>query len=721
MTKTVYRTCTLCEAACGLAIDVDDGRVVAVRGDEDDVASRGYLCAKGVAIGAVHDDPDRLRRPVKRLRSGEFVPVGWDEAFDDIVARLKATQAAHGNDAVALYVGNPVIHNHGAILLRQSLMNALGTRNTYSASSQDTAPRFATSFHLYGSALAGPVPDIDRSDYFLCIGANPYVSNGSAWTVPNVKGRMRALRQRGGRLVVIDPRRSETAREADEFVQIRPGTDHALLFAMASLLLEEGLVDTAAVDAQTRGFDEVARRLRRVDRDAAAAATGIERATIERLAREFAGAKNGVAYSRIGVCNNRFGTLATWATDLLNILAGRLGKVGGAMFPKPAIDLLPVAKLAKMEGHGRWRSRVRGLPETIGDLPSACLAEEIDTPGPGQVRALLTFAGNPVLSVPNTRRMRESLGRLDLMVSIDLYVNETTRHADYILPPSGSLAEDHVDVLFPAVAARNVARWSPPVVHAGPDERADWQILLELIERLGGGPMGMAALDVPLRWAKMLGWRWEPTAMLDTLLRLGPYGDRFLPWSDGLNMEKLKAAPHGIDLGPLTEGIAHRIAHGDGKVQLAPAPFVEAMDAWLGQQQIAAEEGTLSLIGRRDVRTNNSWMHNIEALAAGRDRCVLLVHPQDAARAGVTDDTEAELQSAVHTGVVRVKVSDEMMPGVVSLPHGWGHAETAPWQRVAPQQPGVSANDWTNDQDVEAVVGQSILNGVAVRLRALPA
>lgn len=719
MTTTVHRTCTLCEAACGLAIDVDAGRIVAVRGDEHDVASHGYVCAKGVAIGAVHEDPDRLRQPMKRLRNGEFAAVGWDEAFADIVSRLQAIRAAHGNDAVALYIGNPVIHNHGALLLRQSLLNALGTRNSYSASSQDTAPRFATSFHLYGSAFATPVPDIDRCDFFLCIGANPYVSNGSAWTVPNVKGRMRALRRRGGRLVVVDPRRTETAREADEHVAIRPGSDHALQFAMAAVLLEEGLVDAAALAAQTKGWDEVARRLRRVDRDAAAAATGIGRATIERLARELATAPRGVAYSRIGVCNNRFGTLGTWATDLLNIMTGRLGRIGGSMFSKPAIDLVPVGRLAGMEGHGRWRSRVRGLPEVLGDLPSACLAEEIETPGPGQVRALLTFAGNPVLSVPNGRRLGKALGGLDLMVAIDLYVNETTRHADWILPPSWSLAEDHVDLLFPAVAARNVARWSPPVVAAGPDERADWQILLELIERLGGGPLGMPLLDVPLRAAKMLGWRWEPTAMLDTLLRLGPWGDRFLPWNDGLNMAKLKAAPHGIDLGPLEEGIAHRVAHRDGRVHVAPAPFLAAMDAWLAQQGELADAGSLSLIGRRDVRTNNSWLHNIEALATGRDRCVLLVHPEDAARAGVADDAEAELESAVHRGVVRVKVTDEMMPGVVSLPHGWGHAEVAPWQKVAPRQPGVSANDWTDDRDVEAVVGQSILNGVAVRLRPL--
>jgi len=721
MARAVYRTCTLCEAACGLAIDVENDRIVGVRGDADDVASQGYVCAKGVAIGEVHDDPDRLRRPMRRTSEGTFVAVSWDEAFSDIATRLAAIRTEFGNDAVALYIGNPIIHNHGALLLRQSLMNALGTRNVFSASSQDTAPRFATSFHLYGSALATPVPDIDRSDWFLCIGANPYVSNGSVWTAPNVKGRMRALRQRGGKIVVVDPRRTETAREADEHIPIRPGADAALLLAMASLLLEEGLVDRAAIEEQTTGWPQVAQRLQRVDRDAAAATTGIERATIERLAREFATAKFGVAYSRIGVCNNRFGTLATWATDLLNIMTGRLGKVGGSIMPKPAIDLVPMAHYGKMEGQGRWHSRVRGLPETLGDLPATCIAEEIDTPGPGQVRALVTFAGNPVLSVPNTRRLRAALGRLTFMVSIDLYVNETTRHADYILPPAWSLTEDHIDLLFPAVAARNVARWSPPALPPGPEERADWEILLELTERLGGGPFGMPVIDVPMRWAKRLGWRWQPTKMVDLLLRVGPYGDRFLPWSRGLNMKKLKAAPHGIDLGPHPEGLSHRVCHADGRVHLAPELFMRALDGWLGMQQEKADDDALLLVGRRDVRSNNSWMHNVPAMAAGRDRCVLLVHPQDARRAGVGDDEDAELESAVYCGNVRVQWSDEMMPGVVSLPHGWGHAETAPWQRVAARQPGVSANDWTDDSQVEEIVGQSILNGVPVRLRALAA
>ncbi len=720
MGKTIFRTCTLCEANCGLALDVEDGRITAVRGDDDDPFSQGYICAKGVAIGAVHDDPDRLRQPMRRQPDGSFAPVAWDTAFDEIERRLKSIQAAHGKDAVALYVGNPIIHNHGALVLRQSLMNALGSRNVYSASSQDTAPRFATSYHLYGSSLAGPVPDIDRCDYFLCIGANPYVSNGSSWTAPNLKGRMRALRQRGGRLVVIDPRRSETAREADEHIAIRPGSDVALLFAMLATLVEEDRVDHARIAAQTRGWEELAPRLARVDRDAAARATGIERATIERLARDLAQAERGVAYSRIGVCNNRYGTLATFATDLLNIVTGRLGRIGGAMFPRPAVDLVPVARLANMEGHGRWRSRVRGLPETLGDLPASCLAEEIETPGTGQVRALLTFAGNPVLSTPNTKRLRQALASLELMVSIDLYVNETTRHADFILPPAWSLTEDHVDVLFPAFSVRNIARWSPPVLEARPEERADWEILLELTERLGGGPMGMPVLDTPLRWAKKLGYRWHPTQTIDLLLRLGPYGDRFVPWSHGLNLRKLEQAPHGIDLGPLTEGIAHRVAHRDGKVHVAPAPFLAALDAWLAQQHEIPADDVLSLVGRRDVRSNNSWMHNIPALAAGRDRCVLLVHPDDAARAGVADDQLAELSSRVHRGPVRVKVTAEMTPGVVSLPHGWGHAETAPWQSVASQHAGINANDWTDDQDVEAIVGQSILNGVPVRLHPLP-
>ncbi len=720
--RTVNRACTLCEAGCGLRFEVEGDRILSVRPDPDDVFSQGYVCPKGIAIAEVHHDPDRLRTPVRRKASGDFEPIGWQEAFALAARHLREIRSRHGADAVALYMGNPLVHNHGAILLRAAFAKALGTRNAYSAGSQDTSPRFATSYHLYGNSFATPIPDVDRTDHLLCLGANPIVSNGSVLSAPNMRARLRAIRERGGKIVVVDPRRTETAREADEWIPIRPGTDAVLLLAMVGVLALRGRVDREALARQVRGWDAILARIARLWREDAARHTGIPAAVIERLALEFADAPSSVAYSRVGVCNSRTGTLGTFATDLLNIAAGRFGAVGGAMFPSPAIDPARVLRLPGMDGHGRWRSRVRKLPETLGDLPAACLAEEMETPGPGQVRALVTYAGNPVLSTPNGRRLAAALGRLEFMVSIDLYVNETTRHADLILPPAWALAEDHVDLLFSTFAVRNTLRYSPAVVEKPAGERHDWEILLELAERLGGGPTGTPAVDAVLRVLGRFGWRYSPTKLAELLLRTGVHGDRFLPWRRRLRFRTLEARhPHGVDFGPLEPGVARRLYHRDGRVHLDAAPLVAALDALVAELPQALPADGLLLIGRREVRTNNSWMHNLPSLASGRERCLLYVNPKDAERSQLRDAEEALLESRVHAGPVRVCVTEEVAPGIVSLPHGWGHRESARWQRVAGRHPGVSINDWTDDREVESVVGQSILNGVPVRLRRLGA
>jgi anaerobic selenocysteine-containing dehydrogenase len=713
---TVFRTCTLCEATCGLEFEVENNRVLSVRADADDVFSKGYVCPKGIAIADVHHDPDRLRCPVRRTRSGFFRRIPWREAFDRVTDGVGRIRQHHGADAVGLYWGNPTGNNHGALLLLDAFTKALGTRNRYSANSQDANPRLVVSYLLYGSSVAMPIPDVDRTQYFLCLGANPVVSNGSVMTAPNMRGRLRAVRERGGKVVVVDPRRTETAREADEHVAIRPGGDAALLLAMVQVLAKRGRIDQGFLDSHTAGWPQVAGRLGAFTPERVAAFTGVAAETITRLALEFADASAGVAYSRVGVCLGPYATLATYATDLLNIVTARLGQPGGPMFPTPAFEMGAIARHAGLDGHARWRSRVRGLPETVGDLPSATLVDEIQTPGPGQIRGLITFAGNPVLSIPNGRRLDAALEKLDFIAAIDIYVNETTRHADVILPPCWTLAEDHIDLLFSQVSVRNIARWSPAVVAKEDGDYADWEILLELTERLGGGPTGSPWLDRFLRLARPLGLRWDPTAVSDVILRLGPRGDRYLPWSNGLNLAKLKAAPHGIDLGPMEPGFARRIYHDDGRIHLGPGELLAAM----GELQRALDadpgEAELVLIGRRELRSNNSWMHNVPALVSGSERCVLLVHPDDAERHGVRDGELAVLKSRVHAGEVRVRVSDEMRPGVVSLPHGWGHARSAAWQAVAASRPGVSLNDWTDDGVVESVIGQSILNGVPVRL-----
>jgi anaerobic selenocysteine-containing dehydrogenase len=716
MRHTVLRACNLCEAGCGLAFEVEGDRILSVAPDEHDPHSQGYVCPKGMAITGIHDDPDRLRRPMRRGADGRFHEVSWDEAFALAGSRLRDVRAAHGPDAIALYFGNPLVHNYSGVTMVSALVAALGTKNRTSAGSQDTSPRFAASHHLYGNTLVMPVPDLDRTDYFLCIGANPAVSQGSAMVTPNVRSRLRGIRERGGKVVTVDPRFTETAKLADEHVFIRPGGDAAFLLAILATLIESGRVDRQALAAAT-GWDEVERLVRPLTAERAEAMTGVPAAVTRRLAGELADARRAAVYTRVGTCNNAWGTLATWAGDLVNLATGRLGAEGGAMFPEPALDAAQIVKLGGMNGHDRWRSRVRGLPETGCDLPASILAEEIETPGPGQVRAMVTVAGNPVLSTPNGRRLDRAMEGLEFMVAVDLYINETTRHADLILPPCWSLAEDHSEPLGPSVSLRNAARWYPPVVPQKDGELADWEILLRLARELGGGPTGMKWVDRALAVAERFGWRYDPENMLDMLLRLGPHGDRYLPWSHGINLTKVKAQPYGIDLGPARPGIAHRLAHADGKIHAMAPPFATAIGALARELDRARDADEVLLIGRRELRTNNSWMHNVPALVSGRERCVLFVHPDDARRAGIRDGEPALLESRVHRGTVPVRVTDEVMPGVVSLPHGWGHAASAPWQSVAGAHPGISANDFTDDQYVEGIVGQSILNGVPVRLR----
>ncbi len=720
MATTVLRSCNLCEAGCGLKFEVEDNRVVTVRPDDDDPQSHGYVCPKGMAIADIHHDADRLRRPVRRGSDGSFYEISWDEAFRLAGSRLREIRARHGADAVAVYFGNPLVHNYSGVIMLGAFLNTLGSRNRTGAGSQDTSPRFAASYYLYGNTLLTPVPDIDRTDYFVCVGANPAISQGSLMVTPDARARLRAIQQRGGKVVTVDPRFSETAKLADEHIFIKPGGDAAFLLAMVHTLLEAQRIDRAALRRITRGWDDVERRLQPFSPEASAALTGIDPAVTRRLAREFADAARGVVYTRVGTCNNAYGTLATWANDLLNIATGRLGVEGGAMFAEPALDGSQFVKFGGMNGHARWRSRVRGLPETGCDLPASTLAEEIETPGAGQVRAMVTVAGNPVLSTPNGRRLDAAMDRLEFMVAVDLYINETTRHADVILPPCWSLADDHSEPVTPGVSLRNTVRWCPPVVQRDAGELADWEILLRLSEELGGGPTGMKWIDRGLRIASRFGWHYDPRQTLDMLLRIGPHGDRYLPWRRGINLAKVKASPYGVDLGPARPGFKHRLQHHDGKIHLAAEPLLRALEeltSTLTPNPVTPNPLDLLLIGRRELRTNNSWMHNVPALVSGRARCVLYVHPDDAQRVGLRDSDPARLESRIHSGIVPVRVTDEVMPGVVSLPHGWGHATCAGGQSVAAAHAGISANDFSDDQRVESVVGQSILNGVPVRLQ----
>lgn len=711
---THYRACNLCEAICGLEIRVEDGRIVAIRGDADDPLSRGHVCPKAVALQDVHADADRLKRPVRRTAGG-WREIGWDEAFDEAASRLAAVRAEHGRDAVALYLGNPNVHNHGSLLYGPLFIKALSPGRRYSATSVDQLPHQLVAYFMFGHQLLLPVPDLDRTHFFLVLGGNPVVSNGSLMTAPDVKKRLKAVRERGGKVVVVDPRYTETARLADRHYFIRPGRDALLLAALVHTVLDEGLARVLPGFAD--GLDDVRRAVGGFAPEAVAAAVGIAADEIRGLARDFCAAPSAVCYGRMGVSVQEFGALCQWLVNVLNLVTGNFDRTGGAMFTKPAVDTL---KLIGRGGYGRWTSLVRGLPEAGGELPVATMAEDMLADDPRRTRALVTAAGNPVLSTPNGRQLDRALAGLDFMVSIDFYVNETTRHAHLILPPTAALEHDHYDLAFHLLAIRNTARYSPPLFEPEPGTRHDWQIVLELAARLAGGGAGKRLRDGATRWlAKRLG----PAGMIDLLLRRGPHGAGFSPFGKGLNLRRLRAAPHGVDLGPLEPCLPGRLFTRDRRLALAPEPLlrdVERLAARHDEMRDGDAERPFVLISRRQVRSCNSWMHNYPRLMRGKDRCTLLMHPDDAERLGVAAEGRVTVTSRVGSVEAPVELTADIMPGVVSLPHGWGHHRTGVQLEVAAQHPGASVNDLTDHERVDALSGNAALSGVPVDVRAVP-
>jgi anaerobic selenocysteine-containing dehydrogenase len=708
-TTTHYRACNLCEAICGLAIEVSGDQIRSIRGDRDDPFSRGHICPKAVALQDVHTDPDRLRHPVRRMGNGTWKSLGWDEAFDEVGDRLRAVQKISGNDAVALYVGNPTVHNWGSLLFGPPLSRALRTRNRFSATSVDQLPHHVAATLMFGHRLLLPIPDVDRTNFLLILGANPVVSNGSMMTAPGFKRRLEELKKRGGRLVVVDPRRTETAAMADQHLFIRPGSDGLLLMTLLQVVFAEGLERQRGTAEFCDSIEVVRELVAEVSPERVAPVTGIGPEAIRDLARAFAAAPSAVCYGRLGVSTQAFGGLCQWLVNVLNTVTGNLDRAGGAMFTRPAVDL--VANTGP--GHlGKYSSRVRGLPAYGGELPVAALAEEILTEGEGRVRALLTVAGNPVLSTPNGVQLESALESLDFMAAVDFYLNETTRHAHIILPPTSALEHDHYDLVFNLLAVRNVAKYSPALFDPAPDARHDWEILAELHRRLDDGP--------PLaQFKRWLNAKIGPRRILDLGLRRGPWGSGFRPFGKGLNLGAVERAVHGVDLGPLEPCLPARLRSPNRRIELAPAPFVKDAQRLLATLDGDRVDQPLLLIGRRHLRSNNSWMHNSRRLVRGKDRCTLLMHPDDAARLGVAGEAKVAVISRTGRIEAPLELSDEVMSGVVSLPHGWGHHRPGTELSVAEKHPGVSINDLTDESVVDDLCGNAVLSGVPVRVERM--
>ncbi len=722
MTSQHYRSCPLCEASCGLAITHENGEVTAIAGDEDDTFSRGYLCPKGTALADLHHDPDRLRHPMVR-DGATWRETSWDTAFDLVATRLFDLQRRFGRAAVGVVQGNPSIHNLGLLTFGPLLLRALDTPSRFSATSLDQLPHMLAGLQMFGNQLLMPVPDIDRTDLMIIIGGNPLASNGSIMTAPDVRGRLRAIQQRGGQVIVIDPRRTETAARADRHLFIRPGSDAILLLALCHVLFAEDLVRLGRLAAFSDGLDELRAAAQPWSPERAAAATGIAAGELRSLARQLAQTRRAVLYGRLGVCAQEFGGLAGWLCYAINALAGHLDEEGGLMFTTPAVDLLPLlAPLGFGGSFATRRSRVGGQPEFGGEWPMATLADEIETPGEGQLRGLITIASNPVLSVPNGRRLERALGGLDFLVALDPYLNETTRLAHVILPPTSALERSHYDLALNHYAVRNVAKYSPPLFPRGDDQRHDWEICLELWARLGG-----AATRATRKLAKPALQRLGPEGALDLLLRAGPHGLR--RGRAGLTLKKLRAQPHGVDLGALEPRLPGRLQTKGKQLDLAPAAFLadlprlDARDREQARARAraaarAAGPGDLVLIGRRHLRSNNSWMHNSERLVKGPDRCTVMMHPDDATARGLCDGSRATV--ATRSGAIElpVEITPDIMAGVISIPHGWGHGRAGTRLHVADTHPGASLNDITDDTAFDTLSGTSALTGLPVEVRA---
>jgi len=741
--RTVFRTCPLCEATCGLEISIRDGKVARIRGDRDDVFSSGFICPKGSSLKQLHDDPDRLRMPVvKRGVDSDGAPVfeevDWDEAWQVVEEKLTSVREAHGTESVGIYLGNPAAHLLSASTHLRQMIKAIGSHSRFSASTVDQMPRHVASGHLYGGGLIIPIPDIERTDLLVMLGANPFESNGSICTAPGFPDRIDAMREQGARVIVIDPRRTPTAEHADQHIAVRPGTDAALLAAMINHLFSTGLAEPAHLEGLVDGLDQLPSLLERFTPDSVVEVTGVDAATTRALAEEIAAADSAAIYGRIGTCTVEFGTLTTWLLDVLTIVTGNLDRPGGSMFPSPAHERVRAQQEGREYKVGRFQSRVNNRPEVQGEFPVADLPDEILTPGEGRLRMMVTFAGNPVLSCPDGQRMDQAFDDLEAMISFDIYINETTRHADVILPPPGSLEKSHYDISFYGFGVRNISNYSPSVFETdGPSEDdilakftliamgmgvdsdpsvVHDQMLRGLLEgevRNESSPVSGRDVDELI---EMVDGPTGSDRVLDAMLRTGPYGDGFGADADGLSISKLLDNPHGIDLGPLVPRLPGNLRSPSGRINLWAGPFAADLDRLAVRISEWASDDRMRLVGRRHVRSNNSWMHNLEVLVKGKGRCTLQVHPADADRLGLIDGSDAEIRSRVGKVVAPVEVTDLVMTGVVSLPHGWGHSLPGTQLEVAGRYAGVNSNVLTDPEAIDPLSGNAVLNAIPVEV-----
>lgn len=689
-----YRTCNLCEAMCGLKITHENQEIIKIEGDKKDTFSRGHICPKAYGLKEIYLDPDRLKTPIKKV-NGAWQPISWESAYKEIATKIVELNIKYGPDSIAAYQGNPSIHNLGTVLTAPRFFKALKTKNIYSASSSDQIPHHFASWQMFGHPMLVPITDIDNTELFIIVGGNPLVSNGSMMTVPDIGNRLKSISERGGKVIVIDPRYTETAAKANQHIFIKPGTDAWLFAAILKHIFNENLVNMTHLADFTDGLNELKTAIADFDMATAAEETGIDQNTIKTLANEIVKTKKAALYGRMGVSTQAFGGLNNWLINAINIVSGNLDVEGGLLFTKPLIDFIGKAK--PKNRYNRWQSRVRNFPEFLGELPVACLSEEIETEGKGQIKMLMTSCGNPVLSITNGNRLDAALKKLDYMVSFDIYLNETTKHADIILPPATGLEVPHYDLTFNVLAVRNTAKYSPALFAKHPDAKYDWEIFQEL-----GRTLAKAAGLEPPNGGRV----YSPEEMLSISLKNNDYG---------ISMEDLVKQTHGFDLDPLKPQLPARLGNENKRINLCPELLLNDLKRL---KEFTNEKG-YTLIGKRQLRDNNSWMHNSELLQKGKNRCMLLINPTDAQKEGIKTGDKVTVKSRVGEVAIEAHLTTDIMPGVLVIPHGYGHGKGQIKLAVAERNPGVSANDLTDDMLIDELTGNAAFSNVRVQISAV--
>ena len=715
--KTTY--CRICEVTCGLVATVEDGRVTKLRPDPDHVVSRGYSCPKGLAAHELTHDPDRVLHPMKRTASG-WERISWEQAIGEIGAKLNAVRAAHGPDAIALYTGNPSGYAYAHRIYSANWMKALGSRNSYGAGSQDNLADFLAAHFLYGASFRQPIPDVDRARYLLVVGTNPLVSQGTLVHMVDAKARLRGVIERGGKIVVLDPRRSETARIASEHHFIRPGTDAFMLLAMIRTILAEGLEDREFLAANASDVDWLRGLVAAFTPERAAEATGVDAEIIVRLARELAASPAACAFGR-AVCSP-FGTIQAWALDVLNVVTGNVDRPGGAVFSDGLVDLAAIVKQLGLDGYGEHRSRTRNLPGVLGELPAGCLEEEITTPGPGKIRAMVVTAGNPVVSIANGTALAEAMRELECTVVIDLYMSETAALADYVLPAATWLEREDFPVFHVNLSTEPYSQWTDAVIPKLGECKEEWEIFTLLGDAMGLTYLANPAAHWLRRGLKLFGREFSPRWIIDGMIRTGPMGDKYLPWSNGWNVERLREHPHGVKLGEIRTGILReKLMTADKRIHLRSDDIGREAERLLAEALPITPDFPFQLIGRRDLRSNNSWLRNLPKLMRGdRDRRLRL-HPDDAGRIGLVDGEVVRVRSRVGAVDAEVRITDEIMPGIVSLPHGWSDGVETHRRVVAELGRGPNCNELIDHREIEPLAGMAWLNGFPVAVEKITA